>query len=153
MGSGAAFTCDSLPMYSFLPKLFLLSLVIAGTAVAAQDLSEEKAIKDWYRAWETKDWVLMKGSLAEGFTFSSPLNDHIDVRQFKEVCWPNAAKIQRFETEKVVVEGDDVFVVSKGWTTTGKFARNADYFHLKGGKIQAYECFFGPGINYPDSGK
>jgi hypothetical protein len=34
---------------------------------------------------------------------------------------------------------------------TGKLFRNSDYFKLKGGKITAYECFFGPGINYPDN--
>ena len=30
---------------------------------------------------------------------------------------------------------------------------NSDCFKFKGGKISAYECFFGPGINYLNSGK
>ena len=140
-------------MKSFFLKLFLLSLAMACTASASQDLSSPKAIKDWYRAWETQNWSLLEQALADGFTFSSPLDDHIDVQQVKRRCWPNTYKIKRFDIERVMIDGNDVFVVSIGRTTSGKFARNADYFHLKDGKIQAYECFFGPGINYPDSGK
>lgn len=51
------------------------------------------------------------------------------------------------------MNGDDAFVITNGWTTDGKLFRNSDYFKLKDGKILAYECFFGPGVNYPNSGK
>jgi 5-methylcytosine-specific restriction endonuclease McrBC GTP-binding regulatory subunit McrB len=37
--------------------------------------------------------------------------------------------------------------------TDGKLFRNSDYFKVRDGKIGEYECFFGPGINYPDSEK
>ncbi|HWA87092.1 MAG TPA: nuclear transport factor 2 family protein [Opitutus sp.] len=140
-------------MNHFFSKLAFLALALTCTAGAAPDLSGQKAIQNWYRAWETHDWSLLEQALAGGFTFSSPLDDHIDLQHVKERCWPNTYKIKRFDIEKVVVDGDNVFVVSTGWTTSGKFARNADYFQLKNGKIQAYECFFGPGINYPNSGK
>ena len=95
----------------------------------------------------------MRSSLAEGFTFSSPLDDHINIKVFKERCWPNTYKIKRFDLDRVVANGDDVFVITIGWTNDGKMARNCDCFRLKDGKIQGYECFFGPGINYPNSGK
>jgi hypothetical protein len=95
----------------------------------------------------------MEQVLTDGFTFSSPLDDHIDVKTFKGRCWPNAYKIKKVDVDKVVENGDDVFVITNGWTTDGKLFRNTDYFQLKDGKIRAYECFFGPGINYPTSGK
>ena len=112
-----------------------------------------KAVKAYYTAFEKKDWNLIQRFLADGFTFTSPLDDHINVKVFKERCWPNAYKIKRIDLDKVVINGNSAFVIYNGWTTDGKLFRNSDYFKLKDGKISTYECFFGPGINYPNSGK
>lgn len=126
---------------------------ISGPAAGRLNSPNEKSIKGWYTAFVNKDWNLMEQVLTDGFTFSSPLDDHIDVKTFKGRCWPNAYKIKKVDVDKVVENGDDVFVITNGWTTDGKLFRNTDYFQLKDGKIRAYECFFGPGINYPTSGK
>ncbi|HEY1870879.1 MAG TPA: nuclear transport factor 2 family protein [Chitinophagaceae bacterium] len=124
-----------------------------GQAAALQNVPKGKVVMAWYSAWVNKDWNSMVQILADGFTFSSPLNDHINVKSFKEVCWPNTYKIKRFDVVKFAVNGNHVFVISDGWTTEGKLARNTDYFLIIDGKIKAYECYFGPGINYPLSGK
>jgi hypothetical protein len=146
-----------------LPQILLISMTMASPsgsaqtapdpAAGSQDLTNEKTVRAYYTAFETKDWNLMEHLLADGFTFSSPLDDHINARLFQERCWPNAYNIKRFDLDKVVVKGDEAFVICNGWTTGGKLFRNSDYFKLKDGKINAYECFFGPGINYPNSGK
>jgi ketosteroid isomerase-like protein len=125
----------------------------SGPMSGLQNGPNAQAIKAYYTAFEKKDWNLMQQTLADGFTFTSPLDDHINIKQFKERCWPNAEKIKRFELDKVIINGDSAFVIYNGWTTDGKLFRNSDYFMLKDGKISAYECFFGPGINYPNSGK
>jgi len=148
---------------SFFPRIILISIVVTcqsgmaqtppDLAVAAQNSSIARPIKEWYAAWETKDWNLLKQNLADGFTFSSPLDDHIDLVHVKDRCWPNAYKIKRFDMEKVVVTGEDTFIISVCWTNEGKWARNCDCFRVKNGKIITYECFFGPGINFPNSGK
>lgn len=150
-------------MTSFVPKILLISITMAclsgsaqtspDSAAGAQVSSNEQTIKEWYTAWETKDWELLEKTLADGFTFSSPLDDHISLKAVKERCWPNAYNIKRFDLAKFVVSGDDAFVISDGLTNAGKSFRNTDYFRLKDGKILSYECFFGPGINYPNSGK
>jgi hypothetical protein len=125
----------------------------SGQVAGLQKGPNAKAVKAYYTAFEKKDWNLMQRILADGFTFTSPLDDHISLAVFKERCWPNAFKIKRCDLEKVLVNGDNAFVIYNGWTTEGKLFRNSDYFKLKVGKIIAYECFFGPGINYPNSGK
>jgi ketosteroid isomerase-like protein len=122
-------------------------------AAGSQNTMIEKTIRQYYTAFETKDWKLMEGILADGFTFSSPLDDHISVKAFQDRCWPNCNKIKKFEITQFLINGDDAFVITNGWTTDGKLFRNSDYFKFKDGKIMAYECFFGPGINYPNSGK
>ncbi len=150
-------------MTSLIPKILMISAAVAcqsgsaqtsqGAAALSPDASVEKTVRQYYTAFEKKDWNLMQRVLADGFTFSSPLDDHISVKAFQERCWPNAFKIQRFDLEKLVVNGDEVFVISNGWTTDGKLFRNSEYFRLKEGKIKEYECFFGRGISYPSSGK
>jgi SnoaL-like domain len=125
----------------------------SGQVAALQNGPNGQAVMAYYTAFEKKDWSLIERYLADGFTFTSPLDDHIDIKTFKERCWPNAGKIKRFELDKFAVNGDIVFVIYNGWTTEGKLFRNSDWFKIKDGKIIAYECFFGPGINYPNSGK
>jgi ketosteroid isomerase-like protein len=127
---------------------------ITGQTAKLETTANGKIIKAWYTAWEQKDWNLMTQILADGFTFSSPLDDHIKIDAVKERCWPNAGKIKTVDVQQLIMNGDAVFVIANGYTTEGKFFRNCDYFKLKDGKITAYECFFGPGINYPNnSGK
>ena len=122
-------------------------------AAGSQDGPNATAVKAYYTAFEKKDWNLLQQYLADGFTFTSPLDDHISLAAFKERCWPNAYKIKKCDLEEFVVKGDQAFVIYNGWTTEGKLFRNSDFFTLKDGKIATYECFFGPGISYPNSGK
>ena len=124
-----------------------------STATEGQNSVNEKIARAYYTAFVKKDWNSMEQILADGFTFSSPLDDHINLKAFKERCWPNSEKIKHCDIEKLSVHGDEAFVIYNGWTTDGKLFRNSDYFRFKDGKIQSYECFFGPGINYPNSGK
>jgi ketosteroid isomerase-like protein len=130
-----------------------LAQTITGQTNGLENTANGKIIKAWYTAWEKTDWNLMTRILADGFTFSSPLDDHIKINAVKERCWPNAGKIQKVDVQQLIMNGDAVFVIANGYNTDGKLFRNCDYFKLKDGKISSYECFFGPGINYPTSGK
>ena len=144
-------------------KILLVWVVLSCQAGFAQTSSDQKAgllkapngkiIMAYYTAFEQKDWNSMQRVLADGFTFSSPLDNHISEAAFKERCWPNCYNIKRFEVDKFVINGDEAFVVTNGYTKGGKLFRNGEYFKIKNGKIREYECFFGPGVNYPNSGK
>jgi ketosteroid isomerase-like protein len=126
---------------------------ITGQTTGLENTPNGKIIKAWYTAWQKKDWNLMTQILAERFTFTSPLDDHIKVDAVKEKCWPNAGNIKKVDVQQMIMNEDAVFVIANGYNTAGNLFRNCDYFKLKDGKIIAYECFFGPGINYPNSGK
>jgi|SRR5579863_72005 len=131
----------------------ILGLFLSTLTGSAQEQTNEKIIRAHYAAYEKKDWPAMERTLAEGFTFSSPFDNHINMEVFKEKCWPNAAKIKRFDLENIMIKGDEAFVIYNGWTIEGKLFRNTDHFKFRNGRIATYECFFGPGINYPDSKK
>jgi len=126
---------------------------VAPPAAGPQNGPNEKAIRAYYTAYEKKDWSVMEQILADGFTFTSPIDDHIDLKAYKVRCWPNAYKTKRFDVDRLVINGNDAFVTYNGWTTDGKLFRNTEYFKMKDGKIMSNECFFGSGVNFPNSGK
>jgi ketosteroid isomerase-like protein len=112
----------------------------------------EKVIRQYYAAYEKKDWHMLELILADGFTFTSPAgDDHISLKQYKEKCWPNSSNTRRFDLERVIVDGDDAFVTYNGWTNDGRLFRNTERFKLKDGKITENECFFGTGVNFPNN--
>jgi len=146
----------------FFKILFLVAVLYSQVSWAqqTQDQSQknraanEKLIRYYYTAYEKKDWSMMGPILAEGFTFTSPNgDDHINLKLYRERCWPNASNIKKFDLEKVVIDGDDAYVTYNGSTTSGKLFRNTERFKFKDGKIIENECFFGAGVNFPNSAK
>ena len=135
-----------------LSAITLLSSTIHCTGQSSQQ-SNEKVVRTIYAAYEKKDWNMLKSLFAEGFTFSSQGNDRIDLKLYKERCWPNAYNIKRFNIDKLVVDGDDAFVTYHGWTMDGQEMYNTEYFRLADGKIKEFVCFFGPGISFPNNEK
>jgi SnoaL-like domain/Activator of Hsp90 ATPase homolog 1-like protein len=107
----------------------------------------EKVIKEYFSGYEKKDWNLIERLLADGFTFTSPNDDdHIDIKAFKEKCWPQAStKIKRFDVDKVIGNGDEAFARYQVMFTDGASTRNTEYFKFENGKIKEIEVFFGPG--------
>ncbi|HZZ17804.1 MAG TPA: nuclear transport factor 2 family protein [Opitutaceae bacterium] len=139
--------------------LFNVIMVWAATSAVAcfaqksPDVAmNEKVIRQYYAAYEKKDWSMLEAILDEGFTFSSPAgDDHISLKEYKERCWPNSANTKKFELEHVVVSGDDAYVTYNGSTNSGKLFRNTERFKLRDGKIVENECFFGPGVSFPNN--
>ena len=135
--------------------LYAIMLLLILTSCTNRDskLTNQKLVKDYYVAYEKKDWNMLNSLFAEGFVFNSPNDDHIDLKTYKQRCWPNSANIKRFDIEKMIVDGEDAYVTYNGWTTDGRLFRNTEYFKLKDGKIKENSCFFGPGVSFPNNTK
>ena len=109
-------------MTNLLGQIFLAGIILSSQAGFAQTITGQtaglentpngKIVKAWYTAWLKRDWNLMTQILADGFTFSSPLDDHIKINAVKERCWPNAGKIKTVDVQQVIMNGDAVFVIS-----------------------------------------
>ena len=112
----------------------------------------EETIRKYYTAWETKEWHPVDILLADDFTFSSPLDDHISKSAFKKGCWDTQiAFIERQDLKRVLGTGDEAFVMYVCHTTNGKTYRNVEYLRLKDQQVQAIECYFGAQNNFPSA--
>lgn len=108
-------------------------------------------IRKYYGAWVNKDWGLVDMLLADDFTFTSPVDDHISKSAFKRQCWDTqSALIESFDLERVFGADDEAFVKYLCRTKGGKSFRNVEYLPLKNRKVAAIECYFG-GAGYPSA--
>jgi ketosteroid isomerase-like protein len=100
-------------------------------------------IRQCFKAYETKDRVLIESLIGDGMTFTSPRDDHIDRATYMARCWPNSDKFRSFEIEKLFVQGDEAFVRYRCEPFTGAPFRNTEFFRVKGGKIVEVDVYFG----------
>ena len=145
----------STKFFGILLMVWITMCSLASFAQKSQDImNHEKVIKQYYGAYEKKDWHMLELILDDGFTFTSPAGDsHINIKLYKERCWPNANNTKKFDLEKIIIDGDDAYVTYNGWTTEGKLFRNTERFKFKDGKIKENECFFGTGVSFPNNTK
>ena len=124
-------------------------------AHAATGLSpkNEETIRQYYTAWEKRDWQPIDTLLADNFTFTSANNDdHISKSTFKARCWESQIDfIERFELERVIGNGNDAFVMYVCRTKNAKTFRNVEYFRLSDHKVEAIECYFGGPSSFPSA--
>ena len=105
--------------------------------------AESDVVRKIFAAYESKDRKSIEDLLTDDFTFSSPLDDHIDRATYFERCWPNSEKIKAFTIEKFFRQGDEVFVRYVSELYNGALLRNTEFFRVKGGKIAEVDVYFG----------
>jgi hypothetical protein len=132
-------------------KHILLPFIFCNIILCAQSQTAEQRIKNFFAGFEKKDWNMVAGQLAEGFTFTSPNNDdHINVAQYKEKCWATGLKyFKHIEFLKIVVDGNTAFAMYNISTTDNKTAHNIEYYTFSNDKIKSIETFFGTGTFFP----
>src|ERR1700752_2786555 len=106
--------------------------IASARAEAGLSPKNEGTVRKWYKQWETKDWHPFDILLADDFTFTSPLDDHISKSAFKARCWDTQiAFIERFDLKHVIGTGNEAFVMYVCHTTNGKTFRNVEYLQLR----------------------
>ena len=123
-----------------------------ASAETGRRSKSQEAVRKYYAAWESKDWHRIDTQLADDFTFSSPLDDHISKSDFKAGCWDTQiAYIDRFDLKQLIGTDDEAFVMYVCHTTNGKTFRNVEYFQFRDGKVKAVECYFGGKASFPSA--
>lgn len=132
------------------------SAALPGLSSAEAGMGEnrrnEEIVRKYYSLWSRQsEWRPVDMMLTDDFRFTSPVDDRISKSAFKTGCWDTQhALIAGHDLDRVFVIGDQAFVRYTCRTKNGKSFRNVEYLQLKGGKIEAIECYFG-GSGYPSA--
>ena len=111
------------------------------------DLTEK--VKSYYRAYERHDPDAVARDLADGFTFTSPFDDHIGREEYFRRCWPSEPLHQKFDFIAVAQDGERVTVVYEctmrrpNAVHPDMHFRNAEMHTFENGKLKSVEVFFG----------
>ena len=101
-----------------------VSLPRTGSASASggQNSTSDEVVREWYAAWEKRDWGPVDSLLADNFTFTSAAgDDHISKSTFKTRCWETQIDfIKHIDLERVTTSADDAFVKYLCHTKDGK---------------------------------
>jgi ketosteroid isomerase-like protein len=101
-------------------------------------------VRSCYAAFFSRDRAGMEELLSDGFTFTSPQDDHIDKTEYFVRCWPNSDKLHDFKLEKLFEKGDEAFAryqVTR--VEDGVKFRNAEYLKCDGNRIVEIQVYFG----------
>jgi len=74
----------------------LIALVNSGFSQS----NNQKLLRSYYRAYELKDWNLLRSVLSPGFRFSSPVDKPINLETYHRKCWPNSQNTKRSTSKK-----------------------------------------------------
>ena len=107
------------------------------------DIDIGTLVKKIFSAYETKNRKQAENLLTNDFTFTSPLDDHIDKKTYFEKCWTFSNENPKYKFEKIFVKSNEVFVLYECETKTHKRFRNTEFFKFDGSKIKTVEVYFG----------
>jgi hypothetical protein len=98
------------------------------------------------------DRDFVERTLADHFTFSSPVDVGLDRAGYFERCWPGSGQGQRFEFVRLVEVDDEVIVTYEMTQRDGGRGRNTEILTFDGDQISAAEVYFGWNLQRrPDS--
>ena len=101
-----------------------------------------KLVRGYYAAYGSKDRQVVEDLLSDDFTFSSPLDDHIDRATYFKRCWPNSENIKPFQIDKLFEQGNEAFVRYEGTRYDSGKWRCTEFFRIEGNKIKEVEVYF-----------
>lgn len=101
------------------------------------------AVRAYMQAYMNKDRPAIESLLESNYRFTSPIDNSLDRATYMNVCWPNSARIARFEPVHEVEHGEQVFIVYEGQTSQGKRFRNCELHTVRQGKLVSTEVYFG----------
>jgi ketosteroid isomerase-like protein len=108
-----------------------------------QHISAAELVRGYFEVFRAKDRRRMEALFAEGFTFTSPYDDHIDTNAYFERCWPNCEKMREFRVIKLFEEGNEAFILYEAMFQGTEVFRNTEFFRTDGNRIKSVEVYFG----------
>jgi len=105
--------------------------------------SKPDIVRRLFGAYMSKDRAALEELLTEDFRFTSPYDDAIDKATYFERCWPNSGLIREHVLEKILVQGEEAFVLYRCLTQDGKEFRNTELITFAGDRVKRVDVYFG----------
>jgi ketosteroid isomerase-like protein len=105
--------------------------------------SRSEIVRAIFAAYLAGDRKAVEDYLADDFRFTSPYDDGIDKATYFERCWRGSDWIERHQLEKIIADGDEVFVTYQCVARDGKRFRNTEFFSFEGDKVKRIDVYFG----------
>ena len=105
-------------------------------------MENETLLRNFMLAWQERDWNFVENALAEGFSFTSLYDDHLDKGEYKQRCWDSIEDMEGFEIITLMARGDELFVRYKG-RVNGTSVQNTEHIAFRNGRIKEITVFFG----------
>lgn len=99
--------------------------------------------RDLYLAFAGGDRELVESMVANGFTFSSPVDVGLDRAAYFERFWPASGQRRQFEFVRLIEAGDEVIVTYEMTMADGVRGRNTEILTFNGEQIIGAEVYFG----------
>ncbi|WP_405966151.1 nuclear transport factor 2 family protein [Streptomyces sp. NBC_00015] len=97
-----------------------------------------------FQHYRSQDRAAAFALYADGFSFTSPQDDHIDKAAFFERCFPTADRMTEQRLLHVIPADEElVFLHYEYVLTTGDRHRNMEAITVRDGLIQEVQVFFG----------
>ncbi|MFF4255028.1 nuclear transport factor 2 family protein [Streptomyces sp. NPDC001663] len=109
--------------------------------------SPTDVVEEAFRHYRSQDREAAYALYADGFTFTSPRDDHIDKAAFFERCFPTADRFAEQRLLHVVPADEELVLVHYEYElTTGGRYRNVEAITVRDGLIREVQVFFGGGV-------
>jgi ketosteroid isomerase-like protein len=105
--------------------------------------SRSDIIRAIFAAYLAGDRQTVEDCFADDFRFTSPYDDAIDKATYFERCWRGSDWIERHQLERIMADGDEVFVTYQCVAKGGKRFRNTEFFRFDGDKVKRIDVYFG----------
>jgi ketosteroid isomerase-like protein len=100
-------------------------------------------VRKYFSAYESKDRKLIEELLSDDFTFTSPVDNHIDRATYFQKCWPFSEEVRAFHIVKLFEEGNEAFVAYQCEPKSKAKFRNTEFFRVQGNRIKEVQVYFG----------
>jgi len=106
-------------------------------------MTRRALVRAYFSAYESADRSALESMLTRDFVFTSPYDYRIARESYFQRCWPYSEKGPTYRLERVVEDGDAMFVLYESTTRDGGSSRNVELFALEGALIRSVEVYFG----------
>lgn len=106
------------------------------------EMQHHPNVRDYFIAWQKRDWDFVEKHLAPGFTFTSQYDDHIGQAEYKQKCWNSVREIGVYEFIRVVDDENEA-IVRYRCHINGMDVHNMEHLVFEDGKLKEVNVFFG----------